>query len=129
MAWRCSGVNSAAAAGPGTSARIALSQKPRAHKRRVRNNITMTTPISKAPMVASYERRSIVEALRLAVDILGACVRCGVPGQQLLCPGGLLHRILFLAVGQRFLGQRQGGHPHLIVAPISNREKVPDLAV
>src|SRR6266496_3934660 len=98
IAWRCSGVNSAAATVPdGIDASIAPMNRPTAHKpgRRKRvNSITMTTPISRRE-----GRRSIVEALRLAVNILGACIGRRAPGQQLLRPSGLLHRILFLAGG------------------------------
>ena len=60
--------------------------------------ITIKSPISE-------RRQSIVEVLRLAVNILGAGKRRRGAHQQLLGPGGLLHGVVLLAVGKRLLGQ------------------------
>src|SRR5438128_5616130 len=94
IAWRCSRVNSAAATGVASSSirTTALSQ------RRGQTSITIKSPISE-------RRQSIVEVLRLAVNILGAGKRRRGAHQQLLGPGGLLHGVFFLAVGKRLLGQ------------------------
>src|SRR5205823_8728266 len=59
---------------------------------------------------------SVVELLGLAVNVVGAEIGRRVLRQHLLGAIGLLHRVFFLAIGKRFLGQRQRRHAHLVVA-------------
>ena len=66
--------------------------------RRKPDDIT-ETPVQRRPA------GSIVEILRLAVNILGAGIGRRILRQQLLGAIGLLRGVLFFAVGERFLGQ------------------------
>src|SRR5207245_8921278 len=98
LAWRCSAGNSAAPTEPhGSSASSAPSHRPSADKREKRKpaKISITVTLRSA----RRGRQSIVEVLRLAVNILGAGIGAGVAGEQLLGSGGLLHCVFFLAVG------------------------------
>src|SRR5438045_6517632 len=109
IALRCSGVKSAASAAPGSnSARSAPNPSAAARSqaralsdavdRRKLNDMT-ETPVQRRPA------GSIIEILRLAVNILGAGIGWRVLRQQLLRAIGLLRGVFFHAVGERFFGQ------------------------
>src|SRR5436309_3167062 len=106
IALRCSGVKSAARAElNGENARSAPTPSAAAHNhmrardkadpvdRRKPDDIT-ETPVQRRPA------GSIVEILRLAVNILGAGIGRRILRQQLLGAIGLLRGVLFLAVGE-----------------------------
>src|SRR5436305_722793 len=133
IALRCSAVKSAAPTVPGSNsarnapnpsaaARSQARARSDAVDRRKLNDIT-ETPVQRGPA------GSIVEILRLAVNILGAGIGRRILRQQLLRAIGLLRGVLFLAVRERFLSQRQCRQAHLIVAAIGDREEMPDLAL
>src|SRR2546421_1769197 len=97
---RCSGVKSAAPTVPGTnSARSAPNPRAAARSQMRKSDDINETPVQRGPA------GSIVEILRLAVNILGAGIGWRILGQQLLGAIGLLGGVLFLAVGERLLGQ------------------------
>src|SRR6185295_10144489 len=99
IALCCSGVKSAAPTAPGSnSARSAPNPSAAARSEKLQPDNITETPVQRRPAA------SIVEILRLAVNVLGAEIGWRVLRQQLLGAIGLLRGVLFLAVGKRFLG-------------------------
>src|SRR6266550_4609039 len=109
IALRCSGVKSAALTVPGSnSARSAPNPSTAARSQmRARSDAVDRRKLNDIRKLLCRRRPagSIIEILRLAVNILGAEIGRRALRQQLLGAIGLLRGVLFLAVGERFLGQ------------------------
>src|SRR5947207_7228109 len=119
IAFRCSGVNSAASSGrAGAMARSA----------QARATLTMDGRMTAPGKIKSkYGSRfpSVVSLFRLPVDILRPIVGSRILRQQRLGPVGLLLRDFLLACRETLFGQRQGRHAHLIVPSLGGRQQAP----
>src|ERR1700687_1312888 len=130
IAFFCSEVNSAAGAARTGSNMITAPRHSAAHQRaRGSDDRHRLNGISGLLLEKRPRPGSLVEMLRLVVDVLGAEIGRGVLGQRLLGPGGLLHRVLLPAGGERLRARRRGRRAARGVAAIADGEEAPTLSV